>query len=321
MKISVIAIFYNSAPYLKKCVDSVLRQQIGGGNLELIAVDDCSTDETLSMLRAVRDSRLKVVVHDKNKGIAAARNTGLKHMTGDCFFFIDGDDFLPENALATLMSHYNEQVDWVSGAYGMCSPDGKVQRVNGRRYCDSPTKEQIEADFAQHEFIYVHNKLVNARLRDICFPIGKAHEDRFWNVEAYARIQHVVNIEEPTYHYVMRPSSFSSRSRATRLYIDSAVELLERMQGLPSCWDVVKNTFMITAIEKNLFIWKQENSYRKEVLARIKPMVDACKMDVGGFPRFTKFVHRMLKADVPDEVIEMVACGYRNAMRLLRHPV
>lgn len=322
MKISVIAIFYKSAPYVKKCIDSVLSQKmVNGIELELIAVNDCSPDETLSILRSYEDNRLNIVSHEKNKGISAARNTGLSHVTGDCFFFIDGDDFLPENALATLASYYESDVDWVSGAYAMCDHNGEVKRINRHGFCDSRTRDAVMRDFGYHEFIYTHNKLINSRHKDIRFPIGKAHEDRFWNVEVFGRLQHIVNIEEPTYCYIMRPTSFSSQSRATLMYVDSAVQLLKLMQELPHCWNILKWTFLITAVEKNLYLWKWECSYRKKVLRDIKPMVLQCNLNIEGFPRFTKLIHKMIKAGFPDSVIEAISRNYRYVSTLLKRPV
>lgn len=320
MKISIIAIFYKSAPFVRKCIDSILSQSLNG-TIEVIAVNDCSPDETLSILQSYGDNRLKIVSHEKNMGISAARNTGLSHVTGDCFFFIDGDDFLPENSLATLASHYTSDVDWVSGAYAMCEPSGEVKRVNRHSFCDSRTKDALMSDFGNHEFIYTHNKLINSKHKDIRFPIGKAHEDRFWNVEVFGRLHHIVNIEEPTYCYIMRPTSFSSQSRATSMYVDSAVQLLKQMQELPSCWNVLKWTFLITAVEKNLYLWQWECSYRKKVLGDIVPMVLQCSMNIDGFPRFTKLIHKMIKAEVPDRVIEAISSIYRFVNQLSKRTV
>ncbi len=65
MKISVIAIFYNSSAYIKKCIQSILDQQ--DVFIELIAVDDCSTDDTLKLLQeyAIIDDRIKIIKHQK----------------------------------------------------------------------------------------------------------------------------------------------------------------------------------------------------------------------------------------------------------------
>lgn len=66
MKISVIVIFYNSESYCRKCIDSILSQN-GKFDLEIIAVDDCSTDHTLDILNSYTDERIKIVQHKKIK--------------------------------------------------------------------------------------------------------------------------------------------------------------------------------------------------------------------------------------------------------------
>ena len=73
MKISVIAIFYNSSAYIKKCIQSILDQQ--DVFIELIAVDDYSTDDTLKLLQeyAIIDDRIKIIKHQKNRGYVIER--------------------------------------------------------------------------------------------------------------------------------------------------------------------------------------------------------------------------------------------------------
>ena len=126
MKISVIAIFYNSEKYMYKCIDSILSQK--GVDLELIAVDDCSKDNTYEILQKYKqtDDRVVIIKHDENKGISCARNSGIIAMTGDCFYLIDGDDHLPQDALLTLSQHYTHDTDWVQGGYNIVNEQGDI---------------------------------------------------------------------------------------------------------------------------------------------------------------------------------------------------
>ena len=88
--VSVILPTYNRAHTLLRAVNSVLNQD--HREIELIVVDDGSQDETKDILSTVNDPRLKVIWHDKNKGLGAARNTGLHAATGDLIAFQDSDD-------------------------------------------------------------------------------------------------------------------------------------------------------------------------------------------------------------------------------------
>lgn len=315
MKISVIAIFYKSAGYVRKCVDSILNQK-GSFDLELIAVDDCSPDDTLAILNSYADERIKILHHEKNAGISAARNTGLKNVTGDAFYFIDGDDFLPEGALEALAAVFSDDVDWVQGAYAICDETDELMQVKANPAGRYETHAEIVKNFDKLEFIYTHNRLVNKRWASLLFPLGKAHEDRFWNVRAFPDIKRIINISEVTYNYIAHPSSFSNKSRASRLYLDSAVELMTEMDALDHCWKGTSDTFLITAIEKNLYLWKQDSSYKKSVLKKIKKRSLEVSIDVGSFPRFTKMIHTMIVKGYPDLIIDVFASLYRGYIGL-----
>ena len=93
MKISIIIPVYNSQQYLKKCLDSIKIQTYK--NLEVILVDDGSTDNSLEICKnyAKKDQRFKVF-HKKNGGTSSARNYGLKQVTGDYITFMDNDDYV-----------------------------------------------------------------------------------------------------------------------------------------------------------------------------------------------------------------------------------
>lgn len=105
--ISVIIPCYNVAPYIKRCLYSLMKQTYE--NLEIIIVDDASTDDTLLLLEQVEDSRVVILKHEKNLGQSAARNRGLQYAHGAYLGFVDGDDYISldyyerlyENAVAT----------------------------------------------------------------------------------------------------------------------------------------------------------------------------------------------------------------------------
>lgn len=311
MKISVIAIFYNSASYVKKCVDSILLQE-GDFDLELVAVDDCSRDNTYAILMSYSDVRLKVVRHENNSGISVARNTGIKNSIGDAFYFIDGDDFLPKGALLKLAVHFSDDVDWVQGGYAIQNEHDEVLSIRSNADGVYDSHKDIVTHFGSLEFIYTHNRLINAKWKKNLFPVGKAHEDRFWNVCAFPELKKVVNVSTATYNYITHPTSFSNKSRGARLYLESAMELLAEMDKLEACWKNMSDTFLMTAIEKNLYLWKQQSSYRKEILKKLRRRSQSVTIDFSGFPRFTKYIHLMIAQNYPNCLIEFIAGLYRN---------
>ena len=99
-KVSVIIPAYNQAGYLAKAIQSVLDQT--WSDFEILVIDDGSTDDTREIAQAFRDERIRYIFQD-NRGLSAARNTGIVHSTGTYISYLDADDqFLPEK-LALLL--------------------------------------------------------------------------------------------------------------------------------------------------------------------------------------------------------------------------
>lgn len=91
IKPSFIVPAYNVSKYIKKCVDSILSCNMK--DIEVIVVDDGSTDDTLEILNKYNDDRLKII-SKQNGGASAARNDGINASSGEFLAFIDGDDFI-----------------------------------------------------------------------------------------------------------------------------------------------------------------------------------------------------------------------------------
>lgn len=108
--VSVIVPVYNTAEYLPRCIESITGQYYR--NLELLLIDDGSTDHSLSVCRAyaARDSRIRVI-HKKNGGVCSARNAGLREMRGEYFLFVDSDDALETAIIAQSMGCFGQYPD------------------------------------------------------------------------------------------------------------------------------------------------------------------------------------------------------------------
>lgn len=106
--ISVIIPVYNAAGYLDWCFDSIIRQTYR--RIEVLFVDDCSSDDSGKCIadfvvnEKASDLTVKCIRHEYNRGVAAARNTGLDNATGEYVYYLDADDYLEDNALEILYS-------------------------------------------------------------------------------------------------------------------------------------------------------------------------------------------------------------------------
>ena len=99
--VSIIMATYDRAATLPRAIDSVLAQDYPAW--ELIVVDDGSTDETPTLLRRYRDPRILPIHHERNRGVTAAKNTGLDNVHGEWFTFVDSDDEIVPDSLSSML--------------------------------------------------------------------------------------------------------------------------------------------------------------------------------------------------------------------------
>ena len=101
-KISIIIPVYNVEKYLAECLDSCINQTLE--EIEIICVDDCSPDNSIKILEEYqqKDSRIKIIRHEKNRNLGGARNTGLENATGEYIWFVDSDDYIDTKACQIL---------------------------------------------------------------------------------------------------------------------------------------------------------------------------------------------------------------------------
>ena len=103
MGISIIIPLYDKEKYIKKVIESVLKQSVQ--DFEVIIVDDGSTDKSASIVETINDNRIRLV-KKCNGGVSAARNYGLQFVSTDLVFYLDADDILMPNTLDTLYKLY-----------------------------------------------------------------------------------------------------------------------------------------------------------------------------------------------------------------------
>lgn len=181
MKISVIIPVYNAQKYIKECLESVLNQTYS--DLEIIIIDDGSTDNSYVICKEFekKDSRIKVL-QQVNQGAAAARNLGLKHVTGQYVGFVDSDDVLSVHMYRTLLTGMQQ----CKADIGVCN----IQVFTGQfRTIDATGKIKTDyvCDCKKDLFKYalsvsqsVGNKLFDIKLfRNIQFPDGQLTEDGY----------------------------------------------------------------------------------------------------------------------------------------------
>ena len=166
-KVTVLIAVYNTEKYLAECIDSLLRQTYG--NLEILCVDDCSSDSSLSILRdyEARDNRIHVWKQKENAGQAKARNAAMLHATGDIIMFLDSDDWLADDAVEQMVRVFqeNEQTDSVLFNVRYIYEDGRehgyktppFERMDGYTAFRESLTWNVHGWYASRAYIYKEN--------------------------------------------------------------------------------------------------------------------------------------------------------------------
>lgn len=218
MLISVIIPVYNVSLFLEKCLNSVINQTYK--NLQIILVDDGSTDNSgiICDNYSKQDRRIEVI-HQKNKGLSGARNTGLSLVRGDYVTFIDSDDYIELDAYSTIVKAIigNEYPDLIFFRARMIDIQGKVIDIRGKK----PTGKilKVDKEFSEKRVIGeldngVWNKVYKTEIiKDIIFEPEKIHgEDFKYNLEVLKKIKMAVDIDQIKYNYVKNPNSITRKS-------------------------------------------------------------------------------------------------------------
>lgn len=266
-KISVILAIYNVAPYLRQCLDSIVNQTYR--NLEILCVDDGSTDESGAICDeyAARDSRV-VVIHQKNGGSAAARNAGLDVCTGDYISIVDGDDWLELTMYETLMGLYSDPaIDVVAGGYSMDYPDHCEIIHNLQPAPESPYPIRdflyyiYRRDLYRGVASYLWNKLFPRKFFDgsvsslrFSLELGSQGDDIYLASQCFVLSDKIHYTPLPVYHYRQRENSAFQSSMGKRLdtlnhlhSYEKIISLYETNNISPLVLDYVKRFYVYHA--------------------------------------------------------------------------
>ena len=202
-KISVIIPVYNVEQYLRQCLDSVVNQTLK--DIEIILVDDGSTDSSLSICNeyAQKDSRIKVLKQN-HKGAGAARNKGIKNSKSEFVIFLDADDYYPEtDILETLYNNAKEHKVHICGGCFSYLCDGKITNKHENTFDGYTFNENALWKYVDYQFDYGYHRFIyNLKfLKDnkIYFPDYKRFQDPPFLVKAMYKAKKFYAITKTTY--------------------------------------------------------------------------------------------------------------------------
>lgn len=284
IKVSVIVPVYKVEAFIGRCIRSLMEQTLQ--NTEFIIVDDCTPDNSISVAQKVirdypeRKGQIRIIRHDINKGLPAARNSGLAVATGEYVFHCDSDDFVEPDMLEQLYQTAREKdadivwCDWILSF-------GKNERYMKQPFYDTPM-EALKGMLSGAMKYNVWNKLVRRRLyvdNRILFPAGYGMGEDMTMLCLFACAQKVAYVSGGYYHYVQLNSGAFSKTyseshlKELRYNTDRMLAFLKGKYGDTLDWDMeffkldVKYPFLITDDKRKYELWKtwypESNPYVK----------------------------------------------------------
>lgn len=279
-KISVIVPCYNVEKYIDKCMECLINQTYK--NIEIIAVEDCSTDNTKKNLKKYANYKnVKIIYNKKNSGLSYSRNIGLKNATGDYIGYIDSDDYVDLEYYERLMNSIVKNKSEIA----IC--DMKIVD------CENNTENISKCcNFDEFNLInIINNGLVASACNKLFkkelitkyeFQVGKVNEDLAVVIPTLCEAKKISYAKNCYYYYVQRNGSIQNSSFSNKRFdIFSGVDLtLERIKENKD-YEELKQAIIYNQIIVLLIyvIPKEKNAHRrKEILKRYNELSNKYKI-------------------------------------------
>lgn len=236
--VSILVPVYGVEKYIERCARSIFEQTYH--NLDIVFVDDCTPDKSIDILKRVLDdypkrkAQTRIIRHEQNRGLSAARNTGMDAAKGDYIYFVDSDDYITSDCIEILMAAM-QTGDWdmVTADYKdidlVRTPETPVKVVLHDAECYG---EDVIRSFAAKWHWNAWNKLFSAdylKHYHFRFIEGIYFEDVPFCFKVACTAHAIKVFGKATYNYVYRASSISNKKNLEK-YLRSYLKVVENMR-------------------------------------------------------------------------------------------
>jgi len=273
--VSVIIPVFNSETYLRPCLDSVLKQTLE--NIEIICVDDGSTDNSLNILKEFEklDSRVKVFTQT-NSGAGTARNLGMKHASGNYIVFLDSDDFFEPVFLELLYRQCLKD----SADIGVCAAD----KYNVEKKLFEPLPSLLMKSFLPSKIPFSRKDIPDTILLftttspwnkmfkrsfinslHIIFQDNIRSNDGYFVMSALARAERITIVEKPLVHYrVGMSSNLQSNNYKTPTSFCRTLQCIKMELEIDGLFGELKRSFANMALNNSMYNWDTLANHHNE---------------------------------------------------------
>ena len=277
-KISIIVPVYKVEKHLNRCVNSIINQTYK--NLEIILINDGSPDNcsTICDHYAETDSRV-IVIHQENKGLSGARNSGIKMASGDYIGFVDSDDWIEFDMYKTMLNAFEKyDVDIVEcGIAVRYEPNYTIDRSGSIIFEDR--LQALKRIIKNQNFSVCRRLYRKNTLKGFFFVEGKNSEDVYFTIDIFKNVNNIIYISNNFYNYFMSEESIT-RGRFKLKMLDSIDAALYLQKKISHEKDKellkISNNFILEVLLKNYkllnynFTYDTKLEHRKKIKNLIK---------------------------------------------------
>ena len=315
--VSVVVPVYGVEKYIERCAESLFTQTFAD-KIQYIFVDDCSPDNSVSILRTISEKYseldIQIVSHEKNKGLAGARNTGLEHATGEYFITVDSDDWCEPKYIEDL---YNAAIENNADVVGC---DLIVHDKNGSHIRSCPlfnTGKECLSGLCEGKLQgWLHIKLIRRNQfygNNIHWIEGiNLCEDLLISAKIFASAENVIYLPEALYNYNrLNENSYTQRLNENRAnQIIRAVADLEKFLQEKKMYDELVHS--VNLLRSSTKIWILQDS--EEIKSEYIELYNDCELwREKKLPLVTK-IFQFLCRYAPNLIVKMVI-RLKNSLR------
>jgi len=320
MRLSVIIPYYNSDPWIGLLLDSLLDQDLGREDYEIIVIDDGSTEEPVVLGQYAANYSNVVYARQENAGVSAARNYGINVAKGKWIFFCDSDDMVRAQVLGKMLNIADEK-DLDMLFWNIMRVDSAQEAVPRRSFFDaiSPIQTGTDymvnppADFSPGVWRYLVRRDLIVR-HDLRFMEGVVYvEDSLFRLDVMSAAKRVAHVDVDVYFYVRQESSivhmkkrknYDSYASYMLIYLKRLSELIQQ-DGLP---DPLRNRYLRWRDIDAFYLLKYLSLYSslsqtRTYLSRLRD-IDAIPLLIIGKPSY-----RIVRWMMNHSCLWLFACG------------
>lgn len=289
IRLSYIVPVFRVEKYLAKCIDSLLQQGLSATEYEIILVDDGSDDNCPDICNQYAERFAQIqVIHQKNKGLSGARNTGIRHAKGNYICFVDSDDYVKEFSYPLIVKKAEEEnADLLQFGLQLVYNDHcQVLKSNGNTH--SYTGEEfLKKKMSERCSCWIY--LIRRQLlidTDTFFTEGITYEDIDWTPRILLQAERVICMPDTVYNYVQHTGSITHPKNKTgwQSVIDNNLRVLQLHQQTRAkasesiTWfDAMSSSIVCSVLtmvakhlydERNTYIHKLQSVYPRRLMSQ-----------------------------------------------------